>query len=268
MTAIASAARPHFDIGRVAKLTFGAIGRNWLVFGLISLIFGAIPYGVLQWLQLSQIEPNAVANPAANIWLSLLSLFVNLFGSCLIQAALVHGTIVHLNGRRANFGDCLSTGLRFMLPVLAIGFLLGLGVALGLILLIVPGIMMGLAWLVAVPVEVVERTGVFAAFSRSADLTRNHRWAILGLVVVYWVVVWIISATIGAVTIGASVGASLGAGGAVGGMSAMRVGMAIFMAAYQAVISMLGATGVASVYYELRSIKEGVGPEALASVFD
>jgi hypothetical protein len=32
--------------------------------------------------------------------------------------------------------------------------------------------------------------------------------------------------------------------------------------------STIGSTLIASIYYELRQIKEGIGPEALASVFD
>jgi hypothetical protein len=32
--------------------------------------------------------------------------------------------------------------------------------------------------------------------------------------------------------------------------------------------AVLNAASIASIYYELRVIKEGIGPEALASVFD
>jgi hypothetical protein len=34
------------------------------------------------------------------------------------------------------------------------------------------------------------------------------------------------------------------------------------------ITSIIGSTFVAAIYYELRQIKEGIGPEALASVFD
>jgi len=34
------------------------------------------------------------------------------------------------------------------------------------------------------------------------------------------------------------------------------------------ITGLVAAVGVASVYYELRSVREGVGPEALAAVFD
>ncbi len=42
----------------------------------------------------------------------------------------------------------------------------------------------------------------------------------------------------------------------------------IVLTVIQVAESLVGAAGVASIYYELRSIKDGVGPSALASVFD
>lgn len=256
MAAIATGS-PRFDMGRVVNRTFGAIGRNLVVFGLISLFFGAIPYGVLQWAQLSGVRSGAT-NSLASAGLSLLSVFVSLFSSCLIQASLTHGTVADLNGRKASFGECLATGLRYMLPVLGIGILLGISVMFGILLFIVPGILMMLAWIVAVPAEVVERRGVFASFGRSTDLTRNHRGAIFGLAVAYWILVWVISAAIGVATLGATAAAK----------GNMVIAVAAFAAAAQSIIGMVGATGVAAIYYELRNIKEGIGPEALASVFD
>jgi len=35
-----------------------------------------------------------------------------------------------------------------------------------------------------------------------------------------------------------------------------------------AATTLVAAVGVASIYYELRSAREGIGPEALAAVFD
>jgi len=35
----------------------------------------------------------------------------------------------------------------------------------------------------------------------------------------------------------------------------------------RAVLGLIGAAGIASIYYELRLVKEGVGPEQLAAVF-
>ena len=57
-----------------------------------------------------------------------------------------------------------------------------------------PGVLLALAWSVAAPVLVMERTGVFGAFTRSAELTRNHRGAIFALAILAGVVGFIIQA--------------------------------------------------------------------------
>ncbi len=58
-----------------------------------------------------------------------------------------------------------------------------------MVLLVVPGIIVALMWSFVTPVLVVERTGLIDTFQRSRDLTRGHRWALLGLIVVYSLVV-------------------------------------------------------------------------------
>ena len=52
------------------------------------------------------------------------------------------------------------------------------------ILLLVPGLMVAVAWSVAAPALAVERLGPLAALSRSADLTRGNRWRIFGLMAI------------------------------------------------------------------------------------
>ena len=52
------------------------------------------------------------------------------------------------------------------------------------------------AFYVALPVLVVERKGVFKSFSRSAQLTKGRRWAILGTTFVVSILVGIINVVI------------------------------------------------------------------------
>ena len=47
-----------------------------------------------------------------------------------------------------------------------------------------------------------------------------------------------------------------------------RVAQTVVGLISQTLSALVGATGVASVYYELRQVKEGVGAEQLAAVFD
>ncbi|HKD24272.1 MAG TPA: hypothetical protein VKB71_19785, partial [Rhizomicrobium sp.] len=42
----------------------------------------------------------------------------------------------------------------------------------------------------------------------------------------------------------------------------------VYFGVIQAVSAMVGGAGVATMYYQLRAIKEGIAPEKLAAVFD
>jgi hypothetical protein len=179
----------------------------------------------------------------------------------MLQAALVHGTVAYLNGRKASFGSCLSTGVRVFFPMIGISFLVGWGIILGLILLIIPGIMLAMRWIVSVPVRVTEGPGILSALGRSAELTRGHRWSIFGLVVMLFLAQIMLQAAAAPFT------------GAFGPQTAATVSMTSLAMSegvnllVSAVIAMFTAVGAASIYYELRSIKEGIGPEQLAAVF-
>lgn len=251
MTEAASPA--EFDFGRVLKRTFTVIGRNLPVFLTLAVILYGVPQFWLTWFQSNLMT---VGDPRS------LTLFVGLLvltfvGASVLQAALIHGTVSDLNGKRAGLGACLGTGLKFFLPIVALTVLSGLGVALGLVLLIVPGIMLAMAWSVVVPAEVMERTGVFGAFRRSLELTRGHRWSILGIYLVYGVISWVVVgglAATGMMSLSGAPNPSVVAG--------------VVAAVLQSVSTLIGSTAVGSIYYELRTIKEGVGPEQLAAVFD
>jgi hypothetical protein len=104
---------------------------------------------------------------------------------------------------------------------------------------------------------VVDRAGVFGAFSRSWVLTRRNRWAIfiLGLTLsVFAAILFALSIFI-AFAVSVS-GLHPSSSVAIGWLVATPLG------------ALVGATGVASVYYELRLLKEGADPSRLAEVFD
>jgi hypothetical protein len=258
MTAAATASS-GFDMGRVMSRTFGVIGRNFVVFVLLAVILAGAPQGLARYLTQARL--------AGDVWLGVLvsigAGLLGLIGTSLLQAALIHGTVSDLNGKKADLGDCLSTGLKYLFPVIGVSILTGLAVAGGFILLVVPGLMMAVAWCVNVPVVVADRRGVLEAFGRSADLTRGHRWSIFGLMVIYALVAWIVDM----VGIAATAGFSLAnlANLTNPGFNAAEWAVVTVL---QIIQSLIAAAGIASIYYELRSAKDGVGPESLASVFD
>ena len=260
----------RFDLGRVAERTFASIGRNLAVFLLLALLLSGVPALLTgSLLTVAGIDhagqstsgvsdPNTlVAIGASAIGLVYL---VGAIASFILQAAIIYGTIADLNGRRAEFAECLSMGLRNWFWLFLLAIVVTVAEMFGYLFFIVPGLMMAVAWMVAVPAQVVEHTGVFGAMGRSAQLTRGHRWAIFGLLVIYLVASVVLQGAIAGIVgaLGVSVSPSLAQG------TTQLVAQPLL----SVTTSLIGAAGVASIYYELRSTREGIGPEALAAVFD
>jgi hypothetical protein len=64
-------------------------------------------------------------------------------------------------------------------PLFVVAAIQGLGIAAGLALLVIPGLLLLTWWSVAGPVVVAERPGIRAAFRRSLVLVRGNAWRVL-----------------------------------------------------------------------------------------
>jgi hypothetical protein len=246
--------RAALDVGRVVQGTFSVIGRNFVTFLVLSLIFAGLP-SLLTTLGLTQMR--AVGPTTFNMpqWSVLIpSWLVAIVANSVLQGALVHATVTDMNGRRASVADCLATGLRHFLPLIGIGILSALGIAAGAVLLLVPGIMLACAWCLAVPSEVVERTTVFSSFRRSRDLTRGNRWRIFALFALYVILSGVIQSVLGGVFAGA--------------ISSSSSVLLVITPLIAVINSMIGATGVGVLYSEIRQARDGIGAAELAAVFD
>ena len=245
-----------FQIGRVVSRTFSVISRNFVIFlaaaALIMLPIVAIDF--------YNGTPNAVASGLAKGWrMAAVAFTVQIVCTYLLQASLVRGAITDMNGEKPSLGSALSTGFGLIVPVFIISILFLLGMAAGMILLIVPGIMLAVAWAVVIPVRVVENTGISETFGRSRALTKGYRWPIFWLVILYTIAAILTGALIGVIT-----GVSFGRAAAVNG----NVPYIVMTWAVQVVLAIVSSVGVSAVYYELRTVKEGIAPEQLAAAFD
>jgi hypothetical protein len=265
--AVAETVVPRFDMGRVIKRTFSVIAHNPTTFGILSLVVG-VPMLVIELTY----NPFAVGagedGPfnAAILRYSALFWLVYMLCSFVLQAAIVVGTISYLNGRTASLTECLSTGISFLPQLALMTVLVLVAFAAGLLLLVVPGIILMFMWFVAAPVCVVERTGAFRALSRSRALTRGYRWHLLGLSVLFFLLAFVLGIIAGTITGTTMFPSSTEAAiAAAANRSFAQLAASTIATMINAAI---GATLVASVYFELRQIKGGIGADALASVFD
>jgi hypothetical protein len=179
---------------------------------------------------------------------------VDLIVGQIVSVTLVYGAMQALRGRTVTIGECLSEGLRRLGAALGVAILSGIGIGLGMILLIVPGLILAAMWAVAIPAAVIEEKSATAALSRSQELTSERRWRVFGA----YLVAGLITAVGGAI-VGGAVGVVVG------------VDTTIFLVvvwAFVALSQAFTACVVATLYYYLRRDKEGVEIHQIAAVFD
>lgn len=138
-----------------------------------------------------------------------LAALIGFVGTTLVQGALVEVVDDEHRGHAPRGMKALyrSSGSRLG-PLLAVSILMGIGVGIGLVLLIVPGILLAIRWAVATPVVMLEGLGARAAMRRSQELVAGHRRDVFRVLANIWVrtgLAWIAcSLLIGAVASGTS----------------------------------------------------------------
>jgi hypothetical protein len=116
------------------------------------------------------------------VW-GLVSAAVSVVGSFWIAGALVLSVEDVRDGRGdLPVGELYSRVRPRLAALIPAGLLAALGILLGLILLIVPGLFLLVRWVLIAPVIVLEGRRAGESFDRSADLVRGHRWRVLWLV--------------------------------------------------------------------------------------
>lgn len=160
-------------------------------------------------------------------------------------------------GRPIRFGTYLSAGLKNFFILFALSIITTTGMALGMLLLIVPGVILYLMWIVVIPSVVVEKAG-FGALARSRELTKGYRWPILGLVLILLVILSIIQALLGAL---------LGFGFTAAFTGTSGLFYMLFQGAISSISYAIYACIIVMLFARLKEIKEGVGMSDLADVF-
>lgn len=245
----------RFRIGRVLRDSFSVFRRNALLCIGLGLLFSAIPTFLHEWWiakSVGSTEPELVQ--AATIGLNLIIIFLL---SPIMDAALCRAAIEDLNGIRPRFGACLGMAISMFFPIMGITLLTTLGVSIGFALLIVPGIVLALRWLVTVPVLVSEKCGVSGSMSRSTELTEGSRWPLLALLFIGIVVIAAVavSSELALMLLGPKFGA-------VGTVSA--AGLSSVLSALAEIAFSLVSTVA---YVELRLIRDGTDINDLAEIF-
>jgi uncharacterized membrane protein len=238
MTDAAMATGREFRIGPIFSRAWHIYAANFIVLTLVAIVI-SLP-------NLLSGEGQTPAVIARNVVVFIFWMIVNTVG----LAVILYAAFQAMRGRPVQITDAIRRGLS------------RLGISIGFLLLVIPGIMLFIRWSAALPACVVEGLGPLASMKRSAELTKGNRWKIFGMYVLVWLVGIVLIAIIGGIIfglIGAASVAGLSRGFGVG--SVISLVLSAVLTAYVNVLLVM-------VYHDLRVAKEGVDTEQIAAVFD
>jgi hypothetical protein len=181
-----------------------------------------------------------IRHSSGSILLSLLAAGIGLVATYWFQGMMVEAVRDIQDGQRDfDVASLFRSVMPVLAPLVGAGVLAGFGIAIGLVLLIVPGLILMTIWAVVAPVIVIERRGVFEAFRRSRELVQGNGLAVLGVIVLIFILRFVASVVLGAIAIG---------------ISDSVAGYAVAELLAYVLVAPLGALAAAVLYFELRRL--------------
>jgi hypothetical protein len=182
------------DTGRVFERMFRIYGDQFTLL---------IPAALVLFIPVSLVIALLLAG--GGVLAGLLALVISVVASFWYQGMVVEAVRDIIDGRRDHtIGSLFSAVSPVIAPLTAVGLLAGLGIGIGLLLIVIPGLILATIWAVVIPAVVIERTGVFEAFGRSRGLVRGNGWRVFGVIVVVILLLAILNGTVNAIVGGAS----------------------------------------------------------------
>ena len=179
-----------------------------------------------------------------------LTLLDSLVFTQIAVGAVTYSIFQRMRGRNTEVGESFRVGMANLGEVILVAFLQGLAVVAGFLLCIIPGILFAVMYSVAVPVAIEEKPGASTAMSRSSDLTQGSRWEVFFVLLAVYAL---------------STGMSVVALFATEMNKYLGFGLTLIVRVLGAGLS---ATAATVMYYRLRSVKESLDVDQIASVFD
>ena len=239
------------SVGSIISRTWATLKKKPGVYLGISFVFGLVAMLINVGLSL--------AIPMLGSLLgNIISVIINLLGG----AAIVYVAFQDLRDVRMGLKDALVYVSGRLVPLFLVALLSGLGIGIGLVLLVVPGIFLACIWIVAVPACVVEKLGPVDCLRRSMELTKGYRLTIFGALAVIGVAFIIFGAI--ATFLGGAVLTMTNSIAVLAFIVALLLLSLVFMLIQGAMLTLITAI----LYADLRSAKEGISKESLAEVFD
>jgi hypothetical protein len=133
---------------------------------------------------------------AAILW-SVIALVIGVVGYFWVQGALVELVRDVRDGRADRSVPETYKAVQQRLPALiSAGILAAIGIGIGFLLLIIPGLFLLTIWSMLAPVIVLEGRSAGESFTRSREIVRGNGWPVFGLIIITFLLVGIASGLI------------------------------------------------------------------------
>lgn len=226
-----SVTKNHF--GKFFLITLGVFGLN----AAVLLITAQLPKQ-----QIGPIEV-PIADESTQMLLRVLNLLSIIVGP-ITNAAIVHGIAQAYLGKSLSVGDSLRRAFGAFIPLFWTWLLVGLAIAGGFLLLIVPGILCAFWFTLATQVVVIEKVSGIAAMKRSKALMKGNIGTLFAMCFVIGALMWAL--LIGAFFIG------------------QPQVQAIVMAVVQSLVMIIGSAATVVFYFSCRCKHENFDLQLLA----
>jgi len=256
--------KPPLGVGSIIGDSFSILFRKFLTVMVLSsgpLIIGLAISGLLVgW----QVTLNGEIDPASftggGFWAKWgVSMVVQMAIYGITTALLVQLAYDAKLDQSRSVGAYFGPALRSAFPIAVLMIATMFLVFLGAIALLIGGLWVYAVFSVTTPAIVIERAG-FRGMGRSATLTKEYRWPIIGALILVFLI-----------TIALSLAMQFIVGLIVAPFGTSGVGVAIsiiVMALLQSVTLGLSSITAALIFARLKEIKDGVSVDQLVSVFE
>jgi hypothetical protein len=165
----------------------GVLAEAWGLYRRFAAHFLAISF-VLYFLTAVIVTILTVTAGATGYFLAAIIEFVATF---LVQASLIKAVQDVRDGSSdLSLDATVGAAARYLLPVMGASILAGIGIGIGLVLLIIPGLILMTYWSLIIPSIVAGESSVMASFGKSWRAISGHFWHAFGtyvLVFLIWV---------------------------------------------------------------------------------
>jgi hypothetical protein len=128
----------------------------------------------------------------------LVAIIFDLFFSYLVQVALVKAVQDVRDGRvDLDLGQTVRAALPFLLPAAGASILASIGIGIGFILIIIPGLILLTFWALIIPSIVLGGTPAMSSFGVSRRTVRGFAWNVFGTLVLLFLIRFAVQIVIG-----------------------------------------------------------------------